>query len=133
MAQKEEAVREEAGGDGGGEEGLVKRRRVVVRTIRVKKEDVPKLMGAVRGEPLPAMSYDEVPEVEVVLAGPRVTEQTLESRVVKCRLLRPPVAADLPEAITSHKRPVKKATALLWSRQRFLRRLYEIKKKGQKH
>ncbi len=110
-------------------EGLVKRRRVVVKTMRVKKEDLPKLTGVMRGEVVPVEQFEELPEAEVVLSGPAVVQHVLESRVVKCRILRPVVMAELPEFVSSHQRPLKKTTALLWSRQRFLRRLYEIKKK----
>jgi hypothetical protein len=112
-----------------GGESLVKRRRVVVKTMRVKKEDLPKLTGAMRGQPVPVEQFEELPEAEVVLSGPAVAQHVLESRVVKCRILRPVIAAELPEFVSSHQRPLKKTTALLWSRQRFLRRLYELKKK----
>ena len=119
-------------GTGNEREGLVKRRRVVVKTMRVKKVDLPKLTGAVRGEAVPVELFDELPEAEVVLSGPAVAQHVLECRVTKCRILRPVEATELPEFVSSHQRPLKKTTALLWSRQRFLRRLFEIKKRGQK-
>jgi hypothetical protein len=121
----EEAVKEDFA-----EGELVKRRRIVVKSIRVKKEDLSKLTGAGRESVLDGELFANV-EGEVVLEGPWKGERTGEQVVVKeCRILRE--VDYLPESIVSHKRPEKKTTALLWSRSRFMKRLYELKNKRRK-
>ncbi len=107
-------------------DGPLKKRRVVVKSVRVKKSDLSAFSGAVRGGPLPPSLFSAV-DSEVVLSGPLAGERVDEPvTVTKVRILREP---ELPQSIMSHKRPAKKSTALLWSRRRFLKRLYELKAK----
>jgi hypothetical protein len=118
--------------DDGVPAGFVKRRRVVVRSVKVKKSDlVEHLMNRELGAELSLSVL--TPDSETVLSGPHIVHQIESSTITKCRVLKPaPPMEDLPDEIVSATRPQKKTTVLLWSKRRFLKRLYELKRRAAK-
>ena len=75
-----------------------------------------------------------VPDSETVLSGPNVVHGIESSTITQCRILKPaPGLYDLPDEISSGARPTKKSkekTVLLWSKRRFLKRLFEVKRRN---
>lgn len=112
--------------------GFVKRKRVVVRSVKVKKSDLAEhLMNREQGAELDRSLL--TPDSETVLSGPLLVHQIESSTITKCRVLKAaPAMEDLPEEIVAATRPQKKITVLLWSKRRFLKRLYELKRRAKK-
>lgn len=93
----------------------VKRRRLVVRTVRVRKEDLPALLGTPRGQPLPVAQAGGS-AMTALLQGP-AHGRVVAARVVKVRPQLPPGPADELPMLEAHARPKPRQTVTLWSKR----------------